>query len=226
MRWEAVCLTLARRARINVPDHALHVIDGKAVLVIDRFDRDDQRRVGYISAMTMLEVCDNDGRSYLEIADAIEQHSPRATEDLHELWRRITFTVLVSNTDDHLRNHSFLRERTDGWSLSPAFDINPDPDPDPGAKRLSTTIDFGNDLADIDLLIDVADAFRLGPEDAIAILRDVLDADRERRQENHLPRRADHRDRPSRRPAPRLSGRIYDLLHTSGVGGYLRPTRR
>jgi len=81
MRWEAVCLTLARRARINVPDHALHVIDGKAVLVIDRFDRDDQRRVGYISAMTMLEVRDNDGRSYLEIADAIEQHSPRATED-------------------------------------------------------------------------------------------------------------------------------------------------
>lgn len=47
MRWEAVCLTLARRARINVPDHALHVIDGKAVLVIDRFDRDDQQRVGY-----------------------------------------------------------------------------------------------------------------------------------------------------------------------------------
>lgn len=83
----------------------------------------------------------------------------------------------MSNTDDHLRNHGFLRERTDGWSLSPAFDINPNPDP--GAKRLSTTIDFGNDFADIDLLIDVADAFRLGPEDAIAILRDVLDAHRD-----------------------------------------------
>lgn len=70
--------------------------------------------------MTLLEAADGDGRSYVEIAEAIEEHSPSAAVDLRELWRRMVFSRLISNTDDHLRNHGFLRTSTAGWSLSPA----------------------------------------------------------------------------------------------------------
>ena len=87
------------------------------------------------SALTMLERADGERGSYLEIADVIARHSPSATDDLRELWRRIAFSVLISNFDDHLRNHGFLRTSTAGWSLSPAFDLNPDPRP--GERHLT-----------------------------------------------------------------------------------------
>jgi serine/threonine-protein kinase HipA len=174
MRWEAVALTLAGRAGIAVPDFALHTIAGKAVLIVDRFDRRGDRRIGYVSAMTMLEATDGDDGSYLDIADVVERESPTAGEDLRQLWRRIAFSILISNTDDHLRNHGFLRTSTAGWSLSPAFDVNPDPRP--GAKHLSTAIDYDSTAADIDTAIDVAEYFRLTPDDARAVLREVVDA--------------------------------------------------
>jgi len=174
MRWESVALHLARRAEIRVPDSKLHLIDGKAVLIVDRFDRSGERRVGYVSAMTMLEATDGDQGSYLDILDVIETHSPRAGDDLRQLWRRIAFSILISNTDDHLRNHGFLRTSTAGWSLSPAFDLNPDPRP--GSKFLSTAIDFDDTAARVDTLMAVAEYFRLGPNDARAVLRDVSDA--------------------------------------------------
>ncbi len=69
MRWEAVALRLARSGGIEVPDWALQVIDGKAVLIVDRFDRNDNLRIGYVSAMTMLEARDGESGSYLDIAD-------------------------------------------------------------------------------------------------------------------------------------------------------------
>jgi serine/threonine-protein kinase HipA len=171
MRWERVALELARASGIHVSDSALHVIDGKPVLVVRRFDRIMGRRVGYVSAMTMLEATDGDHGSYLEIADVIERLSPDATEDVRELWRRAAFSVLVSNFDDHLRNHGFLRLSSAGWSLSPAFDLNPDPRP--GLRRLSTAIDFEDDEARVDTLLGVADGFRLGPDDARAVLGEV-----------------------------------------------------
>ena len=149
IRWEAVALRLARDAGMEVPDWTLETIDGKAVLVIDRFDRDGDWRVGYVSAMTMLELRDGDRASYLDIAEVIEAESPCAGDDLRELWRRIVFTVMISNTDDHLRNHGFLRANQGGWMLSPAFDINPDPRP--GPTRLSTAIDGSNATASVDL---------------------------------------------------------------------------
>jgi len=171
MRWEWVALSLAREARIVVPTAVLHEIDGKAVLIVDRFDRRGETRIGYVSAMTMLEAADGDAGGYLDIADAIEVHSPNAGEELRQLWRRIAFTVLISNTDDHLRNHGFLRTSTAGWSLSPAFDLNPDPEP--GPKRLSTTIDFNTDAARLDVLIEIAEHFRLDGDDARGIVAEV-----------------------------------------------------
>ena len=127
IRWEAISLELARRAGITVPRFNLHEIDGQWVLILDRFDRDGDMRLGFASAMTMVQGRERETGSYLDIAEAIEEYGAKPTKDLQELWRRMAFGLLISNTDDHLRNHGFLRTSTSGWRLSPAFDIMPDP---------------------------------------------------------------------------------------------------
>ncbi|HVA60235.1 MAG TPA: HipA domain-containing protein [Mycobacteriales bacterium] len=176
--WEKVALDLAASAGITVPESRLLNLAGRHVLVVDRFDRTaDGRRIGYSSAMTMLEASDGDQRSYLEIADVLERVSTRATAELHQLWRRIVFSVLISNTDDHLRNHGFLHERGDSWRLSPAFDLNPNPDP--GPKYLSTAIDDGYDAASVEVALGVAELLRLAPTDARNVLAEVVNAVRQ-----------------------------------------------
>jgi serine/threonine-protein kinase HipA len=174
MAWEKVALDLARNAGVTVPDSGLIRIGDRNVLIVDRFDRSGTARVGYASAMTMLEASDGDQRSYLEIAAVIEERSPAATSDLRQLWRRIAFSILISNTDDHLRNHGFLHEHAESWSLSPAFDLNPNPDP--GPKDLSTAIDFDDARASVETLLSVADFFRLDASDALDILAEVTRA--------------------------------------------------
>lgn len=174
MAWESIALSLAADAGVAVPRFSLHRISGKSVLIVDRFDRAGEVRIGYVSAMTMLEASDGDRGSYLEIADVIERHSPSAAADLAELWRRIAFSILISNTDDHLRNHGFLHATTAGWSLSPAFDLNPDPEP--GPKYLSTAIDFDDPRAAVETLMKVAADFRLDEDAAIRILAQVESA--------------------------------------------------
>ena len=173
--WEKTALDLARSAGIAVPDSDLVRIAGRSVLITYRFDRTaNNERIGYSSALTMLEAVDGDTRSYLEIADAVSDRSPHATKDLAQLWRRMAFNVLISNTDDHLRNHGFLYAGSGAWRLSPAFDLNPDPDP--GSKYLATAIDDGETEARIDTLLGVAPYFRLESGDAIPILRQVAEA--------------------------------------------------
>jgi serine/threonine-protein kinase HipA len=172
--WEAVALSLARDAGINAASSELEEIDGRSVHIVARFDRRGDLRVGYVSAMTLLEATDGEPRSYLDLVEVIEEDSDRATADLHELWRRIAFSILLSNTDDHLRNHGFLRATTGGWSLSPAFDINPNPEP--GPKFLSTSIDGKSNAASIELLLDVAEFFRLKETEAQAVLAEVSEA--------------------------------------------------
>ncbi len=174
IRWEAVALTLAANAGIAVPEHELHVIENRPVLVLRRFDRDTNGRIGYLSAMTMLQARDGEQASYLEIAEAIEERSPNAGADLSELWRRIVFTILISNTDDHLRNHGFLRLSTAGWSLSPAFDLNPNPEG--AAKHLATAIDDNNTEASLATALEVAGLFRVSETQARAIVAEVLAA--------------------------------------------------
>jgi serine/threonine-protein kinase HipA len=175
IRWEAVSLTLASRAGISVPQFALHAVAGRPVLIVQRFDRHDEERIGYVSAMTLLEAADGDGRSYVEIAEAIEEHSRSAAVDLRELWRRMVFSRLISNTDDHLRNHGFLRTSTAGWSLSPAFDLNPNPQP--GGTRFSTVVDEGRDGEnEVDVALDLASMFRLTPDEALGVLGEVVSA--------------------------------------------------
>lgn len=126
MAWEKTALDLAELAGIRVPSRRLLRVSGRHVLLVRRFDRLGERRSGYMSARTLLESVD-DHADYQDVAEAVELVTTEATEDLHELWRRILFSILINNTDDHLRNHGMLRIGH-GWRLSPAFDINPHPD--------------------------------------------------------------------------------------------------
>ncbi len=174
MRWEAVAIELAQAAGIRVPITELVEVDGRAVLVVRRFDRGSASRIGYVSAMTMLGVSDGETRSYLEIAEAIEATGANPKLDLVELWRRVAFSILISNTDDHLRNHGFLRLSTSGWSLSPAFDLNPEPEL--GPKHLSTAIDLSGTDARIDTLIEVAPYFGVRNDAAVEIFRELFEA--------------------------------------------------
>ena len=174
MAWEKVALDLARDAGVTVPDSQLIRIGDRNVLIVDRFDRRGTARVGYASAMTMLEASDGDQRSYLEIAEVIEERSTAATAELRQLWRRVAFSILISNTDDHLRNHGFLHEHGDSWMLSPAFDLNPNPQP--GPKDLSTAIDYTDTRASVNTLMRVAAYFRLDASDALEVLATVTRA--------------------------------------------------
>ena len=127
-RAEVATLKLARMCGLRVADARLELRDSDSpIALIRRFDRRGDTRIPYISARTALDWQSEDGGFYTDIADVIRQISSKPTEDLHELWRRIVFTILVSNKDDHLKNHGFIYAGGDRWRLSPAFDINPSP---------------------------------------------------------------------------------------------------
>jgi len=138
-------------------------------------DRDDTARLPFLSAMSMLGAADRETRSYLELADAILQHGAAPSEDLHELWRRIVFSVLISNTDDHLRNHGFLYAGNQGWRLSPAYDLNPVP-VQFRPRILSTLIDERSGEASLGLALSVAGYFRLSQAEARQTAREVARA--------------------------------------------------
>lgn len=181
--WEATALDLARRTGIRVPDRRLRRINGKAVLLLDRFDRaDDGSRIPYLSAMTLLTARhgDSDAFDYIDLAEALtEQGDITVKQDLVELWRRVAFSVAIHNTDDHLRNHGFLRGRA-GWTLSPVFDVNPNPNT---AKQRQIGIGTAHARDDeIDGLMASAAAFGLSHEQARQILGQVFAATEDWRQ--------------------------------------------
>jgi serine/threonine-protein kinase HipA len=174
MTWEKVAHDLARASGISLPDSELIEVGDAHVFIVTRFDRQAGARAGYASARTMLNAGYGEQRSYLEIAEVIEERSPDAAADLLELWRRIAFSVLISNTDDHLRNHGFLHQRAGSWALSPAFDLNPNPAP--GPKQLSTAIDLTGTAASVDTLMSVAGRFGLDASAAVSVLAEVTHA--------------------------------------------------
>jgi serine/threonine-protein kinase HipA len=158
--WEAVALALAKKAGITVPAARVETVAKKPVLLLRRFDRDGKRRIPFLSAMSMLGSKDNDTRSYLEIVDALRQHGAEPKADMEALWRRLVFNILISNTDDHLRNHGFLYAGREGWRLSPAYDLNPVPT-DIKPRILATAINEDDNIASLALALDVAGYFEL-----------------------------------------------------------------
>ena len=157
VRWEAVCLDLARSCGITTCDFEVITVDNKDVLILKRFDRDEnQNRIPFLSAMSMLNTYEGDSNqsSYLDIFDKIliYNHS-----DLEELYRRLVFNAMVSNFDDHLRNHAFLYlDKT--WKLSPAYDITPLPNT---PRRSCLLITESSPLATLQNLRDVGEAMKI-----------------------------------------------------------------
>lgn len=173
--WELVVQRLAERCGLRVP-----ASDGRAfaspehTFMVRRFDRRESgTRIHFASAMTLTGHRDGDdasaGASYLEIAEVIMSQGAAPREDLTELWSRIAFNVMVSNTDDHLRNHGFLLAPGAGWRLSGAYDMNPVP----GSTGLALNIDENDNALDIDLVRSVAPYFRMKHAQAAAIIERI-----------------------------------------------------
>jgi serine/threonine-protein kinase HipA len=178
VKWEAVSLALANKAGISVPKWRLEKLGKKSVLLLKRFDRkgkQNNQRIPFLSAMSMLGAKDNETRSYLELADAIKRYGSSPKKDLEELYRRIIFNILISNTDDHLRNHGFLYQGQNGWSLSPAYDLNPVP-VDIKPRILSTNISEDDATASLALAFEVAPRFGLELKLAQKIAKQVSKA--------------------------------------------------
>lgn len=175
--WEAVVHELAVRAGVQVPEARLQRFGSKQHTFLSRrFDRKENgQRVHFASAMTLLERADGDaadeGASYLELADFLTRFGAQTSADLEQLWRRIAFSICVSNTDDHLRNHGFLLA-SDGWVLAPAYDMNPDPH----GEGLKLNISETDNAQNLELLMNVAPHFRVKPAHAEQIIDEVRSA--------------------------------------------------
>ena len=128
-RAEVATLKLAEKCGLYVSNARLELPDSdRPIAIVERFDRHGTTRIPYMSARTALQWDSQEGAYYTDIADVIRQISREPRIDLRELWKRIVFTILVSNTDDHLKNHGFVYSGRGMWRLSRAFDINPSPD--------------------------------------------------------------------------------------------------
>lgn len=169
---EVLAMTLAIKAGINTSKVRLEDVAGRPVALITRFDRQGGQRIPFLSAMSLLGLNDGDEATYTDIAECIRMYSSEPTVDLHELWRRIVFGVLIGNLDDHLRNHGFLYDKDDKWRLSPAYDLNPVP-LEEKTRELSTWISEEGPDADLDIARRAAPFFGLKEDQAEAIIREV-----------------------------------------------------
>ena len=171
--WEHLCHLLARKAGIEVADtKVLKAIGSYHTLISRRFDRTaDGRRIHFASAMTLLGLQDGnnaaDGHGYLDLVDFIVQHCTAVESNLRELYRRVAFYICVGNSDDHFRNHGFLLTPK-GWTLSPAYDINPTLNP--AQSLLITSV---SNQAAFSQLRAAAEDYLLTRETADAILAEV-----------------------------------------------------
>lgn len=173
-KGEVLAMQLAKNAGINAAATRLIDSDGVPVALVRRFDRAaDGGRLMYVSAATLLGVERGDPQEhfYTEIADALRVHGADVRADLEELWRRMAFSILITNVDDHLHNHGFLHVDRGLWRLAPAFDLNPFPD---RARELKTWVSQeAGPEATIEALLSVTAYFRITTKRAKEILREV-----------------------------------------------------
>jgi serine/threonine-protein kinase HipA len=172
--WEMVAYEMAIHAGINMAESQVRKFTSdQHTFMTKRFDRTRKgERIHFASAMTLLGYTDgtdhHQGASYLELAEFLTTNGSNVNQDLEELWRRIVFSICISNTDDHLRNHGFLLTER-GWKLSPAYDINPVET----GTGLTLNISDDDNALDLDLALEVSEFFRLKKERAIEIVDEV-----------------------------------------------------
>lgn len=169
--WEYVTYRLAQDAGIQMAPSRIEKYESDHhTFLTKRFDRTEVSRLHFSSAMTQLGYYDGEyDASYIELAQFLTDHGANTKDDLAQLWRRIVFNIAVSNTDDHLRNHGFIYQG-DGWTLSPAYDINPVTP----AVGLHLNITDSDNSLDYALAMEVVDFFQLTRSDAELIMADVL----------------------------------------------------
>jgi serine/threonine-protein kinase HipA len=171
--WEMVLNQLASKCGIVVPEARIQQYSSKHhTFLTKRFDRRQQNRIHFASAMTLLGFQDGadfkDGIGYLDMVAFIVQQTVAVKEDLEQLWRRMVFNILVSNTDDHLRNHGFILTQQ-GWRLSPAYDMNPNE----MGNGLTLNISENSNEQDLSLALATAKHYQLKTETANRILNEM-----------------------------------------------------
>lgn len=159
--WEMIVHDLSILCGLNVPEAKAQKFSKLGTtFLVKRFDREGNKRIHFASAMTMLGKNDGDnavdGSSYLEIASFLKANGAKPKDDLKELWKRIVFSMAVSNTDDHFRNHGFILTNQ-GWVLSPMYDVNPDM----YGEFLSLNVDDVSSKIDFELAIEAAKYYGL-----------------------------------------------------------------
>ena len=171
--WEMVVHELAKKVGLNVPEAKAEKFSKLGTtFLVKRFDRDGKNRIHFSSAMTMLGKNDganwSDGSSYLEIVSFLKANGARPKEDLQELWKRIVFSMCVSNTDDHFRNHGFILSKN-GWELSPLYDVNPDI----YGEYLSLNVDDKDSAIDLNLAISASEFYGIKNDVAAGIAGEI-----------------------------------------------------
>jgi serine/threonine-protein kinase HipA len=196
--WEALVNVLARGCKLRVPESQIKRFKhDRRTFLVKRFDREaDHQRLHFASAMTLTGRTDGDdastGASYLELARVLINEGAETQADLRELWSRIVFNLLVSNADDHLRNHGFIRVPGKGWRLSDAYDMNPDPE----AHGLKLNITETDNALDLDLARSIAPKFRVKSSVADEIIDQMKSVTRQwRKVADGLEIQAHERDR-------------------------------
>ncbi len=169
---EVATLRLARACGIRTPEVRLELADTPfPVALLRRFDRRGEARIPYISARTALGKTGTELGSYTEIVDFMRTVAAAPKEDFLELYLRLIFTVLVSNKDDHLKNHGFLYVGSGRWRLSPVFDVNPAPDRNP---HLETAIlEGGSHARSITLALEASEFFDIPAAEARRLIQDT-----------------------------------------------------
>lgn len=174
--WEHLSHLLAKKAGVNAAETSvISTGDKYHALLSKRFDRTSNgRRIHFASAMTLLGLTDGSdaqtGNGYLDIVDFILQNCCDVENNLRQLYRRVAFNIAIGNTDDHFRNHGFLLTPR-GWTLSPAYDMNPTTN-----DYQSLLITSSTNKSDLSLLLDASEEYMIGKEEAAKIISEVTDA--------------------------------------------------
>lgn len=174
--WEHFSHLLATKAGVNVAQTKVLATGEKYhTLQSRRFDRaSNGKRIHFASAMSLLGLSDGDnatsGHGYLDIVDFIIQNCTDVDRNLQELYRRVAFNICIGNTDDHFRNHGFLLTAK-GWTLSPAYDMNPTLN-----EYQSLLISSTSNKADLSVLLDACEDYMLNRKTAEKIVSEVVEA--------------------------------------------------